>query len=162
MNLERIGGRYLERCRGIVRCRSLGFAARSTRKIMSARRRGILGPPLEGAMITLLDLLPEDYVRRRLSHASGHELDGKFLSPDSSAALAVNAFAWFHTRPQLLPPLPGTEGAGWPATHVEVEYCARFRPPLKGPKPPPASQAPKEKPLGKSATYRGVSICPPA
>src|SRR5262249_13411365 len=36
------------------------------------------------------------------------------------------------------------------------------RPPLEGPKRPPASQGPKEKPLGKCATYRGASICSPA
>jgi hypothetical protein len=76
--------------------------------------------------LNLLPGVPEDYVRRRLSHAGGRELDGKFFSPDSSAALAVNAFAWFHAWPQLLPSLPGTERAGWPATSVEVEYCARF------------------------------------
>jgi hypothetical protein len=76
--------------------------------------------------LNLLPGVPEDYVRRRLSLAGGRELDGKFLSPDSSAALAVNAFAWFHSQPQLLPPLPGTEQAGWPAMRVEVEYCARF------------------------------------
>jgi hypothetical protein len=45
-----------------------------------------------------------------------------------------------------------------------ISLCPKLcpRPPLTGPKPATASQAPKEKPLGKSATYRGASICPPA
>jgi len=77
-----------------------------------------------------MDLLPgvsEEYVLERLSQAGGNEVEsGKFASPHSSAALAVNAFAWFHEKPALLPPVPGTEQAGWPAHRVEVEYCARF------------------------------------
>jgi predicted RNA binding protein YcfA (HicA-like mRNA interferase family) len=36
------------------------------------------------------------------------------------------------------------------------------RPPSPGPISPNASQASKGKPLGKSATYRGASICSPA
>jgi hypothetical protein len=50
---------------------------------------------------------------------------GKLGSPESSAALAVNAFGWFIDRPELLPPLPGMDPAV-PATAVNVEYCARF------------------------------------
>lgn len=77
--------------------------------------------------LNLLPSVPEDYVRKRLAAASGKEVEsGKFSSPDSSAALAVNAFAWFHHQPSRLPVIPGTEKAGWPATRVEVEYCARF------------------------------------
>ncbi|HXX92750.1 MAG TPA: hypothetical protein VEN81_03900 [Planctomycetota bacterium] len=78
-----------------------------------------------------LNLLPgvdPDYVRARLSAAGGDEIDsGKFSSDDSSAALAVNAFAFYHgERAGILPPLPGTEDRGWPATQVDVEFCARF------------------------------------
>lgn len=77
--------------------------------------------------LNLLPGVPEDYVRTRLSAAGGNEVaSGKFASSDSSAALAVNAFAWFHHQPELLPALPGTEEAGWPAACVEVEYCPRF------------------------------------
>ncbi len=81
-------------------------------------------------MSNALGLLPgvyEEYVRERLAAAGGKEVEsGKFQSPDSSAALAVNAFAWFHSQPALLPLFPGTQVAGWPATGVEVEYCVRF------------------------------------
>ena len=77
--------------------------------------------------LDLLPGVPEDYVRGRLSKAGGKELkSGKFFSEQSSAALAANAFAWFHQRPASLPPLPGTEALGWPALRVEIEYCARF------------------------------------
>jgi hypothetical protein len=81
--------------------------------------------------LNLLPGVPEAYVVERLSAAGGSELEsGKFLSPYSSSALAVNAFAWFHPQPNQLPPIPGTEVANWPAIRVEVEYCARF--PWKG------------------------------
>ena len=78
-----------------------------------------------------LNLLPgvdPDYVRLRLSAAGGDEIEsGKFSRDDSSASLAVNAFAFFHgEKAGVLPPLPGTEDNGWPAAEVEVEYCARF------------------------------------
>jgi hypothetical protein len=54
--------------------------------------------------------VPSDYVLARLSAAGGREVEsGKFSSPESSAALAVNAFGWFIQRPSLLPPLPGLE-----------------------------------------------------
>ena len=45
-----------------------------------------------------------------------------------------------------------------------MSLCPKLcpRPPSADPKSPTASQAVKEKPLGKSATYRGASICPPA
>jgi len=66
------------------------------------------------------------HVRARLAAAGGDEIgSGKFASPESSAALAVNAFGWFVERPTDLPPLPGTEAMGVPG-HVDVEYCARF------------------------------------
>jgi hypothetical protein len=78
-----------------------------------------------------LNLLPgvdQAYVRLRLSAAGGGEIEsGKFASVDSSAALAVNAFAFFHgERAGMLPPLPVTEECGWPAIEIDVEFCARF------------------------------------
>lgn len=77
--------------------------------------------------LELLPGVPAEYVWTRLAAAGGKEIEsGKFMSPDSSAALAVNAFAWFHEQPALLPAIPGTGNAGWPARRVEVEYCARF------------------------------------
>lgn len=70
--------------------------------------------------------VPEAYVRSRLNQAGGDEIgSGKFAHPESSAALAANAFGWFVDRPAFLPSLPGTEAAGQPE-RVEIEYCARF------------------------------------
>ena len=70
--------------------------------------------------------VPANHILARLRQAPGNEIDsGKLHSPDSSAALAANALGWFIDRPDLLPPLPGTEAAG-PAQSVEIEYCARF------------------------------------
>ena len=78
--------------------------------------------------MTDLDLLPgvpESYVRERFERSPGNELAGKFTSPVSSAALAANCFAWFHHRPELLPPLPGV-AKGFHAARVEIEYKAAF------------------------------------
>ena len=70
--------------------------------------------------------VPVAHVRARLAGAGGNEIgSGKLQSPESSAALAVNAFGWFIDRPADLPRLPGTETMGVPE-RVEVEYCARF------------------------------------
>lgn len=70
--------------------------------------------------------VPVQHVLDRLDAAGGNEIaSGKFAHPESSAALAVNAFGWFIERPQLFPALPGPEFAG-DAQRVEVEYCARF------------------------------------
>jgi hypothetical protein len=70
--------------------------------------------------------VPEAYVLDRLALAGGNEIQsGKFDSPESSAALAANAFGWFVPRPELLPPIPGVESAGR-ALKVELEYNARF------------------------------------
>ena len=69
--------------------------------------------------------VPKDHVLARLKVAGGKELEGKFESPESSAALAVNTFGWFIGRANDLPPLPGMRSKDDP-TCVEVEYCARF------------------------------------
>lgn len=74
------------------------------------------------------------HVLERLAKADGHELSsGKLASPESSAALAVNTFGWFHDRPERLPSFPMLGLASRP-TVVEVEYCARF--PWRGGKHP--------------------------
>lgn len=76
--------------------------------------------------IDLLPGVPSDYVLERMLAAGGKEVEsGKFSSPESSAALAVNTFAWFTPRPELMPPLPDLPDIG-SASKVEVEYCARF------------------------------------
>jgi restriction endonuclease-like protein len=70
--------------------------------------------------------VPVAHVCARLATAGGDEIgSGKFAHPESSAALAVNAFGWFIERPMDFPPLPGTEAMGMPE-RVEVEYCARL------------------------------------
>lgn len=68
-----------------------------------------------------------DAVRTALSSARGSELSsGKFISPRSSAALAVNCFGWFIDRPEALPPLPGIDDLDWPAERVSIERVMRF------------------------------------
>lgn len=68
----------------------------------------------------------EAYIRARLEQAGGNEIArGKFIHPESSAALAANAFGWFVARPAMLPRLPGTEASGQ-AERIEIEYCAPF------------------------------------
>jgi hypothetical protein len=70
--------------------------------------------------------VPVAHVCARLAAAGGDEIgSGKFAHPESSAALAVNAFGGFIERPMDLPPLPGTGAMGTP-DRVEVEYCARL------------------------------------
>jgi hypothetical protein len=71
--------------------------------------------------------VPFDLVMNRLNAAGGNEVSsGKLSSPESSAALAVNTFGWFMDRPELLPVFPMLQCLKWPATLVEIEYCARF------------------------------------
>ena len=84
--------------------------------------------------MTFLPGVPKEHVRYRLRQAARDGIGSDRLEhPESSAALAVNAFGWFIPRPQSLPILPGTEEAG-AATRIEVAYCARF--PLGGRKHP--------------------------
>lgn len=66
------------------------------------------------------------HVTERLRLAGGKEIEsGKLLSPESSAALAVNTFGWFVSRPHMLPAFPGLTFDA-PPLLVDVEYCARF------------------------------------
>ena len=71
--------------------------------------------------------VPAEYVTKRLQMAGGKEIEsGKLASAESSAALACNCFGWFIERPGELPSFPGLSQIDWPATMVDVEYCARF------------------------------------
>jgi hypothetical protein len=71
--------------------------------------------------------VPSDLVLKRLNAAGGNEVNsGKLSSPESSAALAVNTFGWFMNRPERLPEFPMLQSLNWPATLVDIEYCARF------------------------------------
>jgi hypothetical protein len=71
--------------------------------------------------------VPEHLVRAALIKAGGNEIDsGKLDSPESSAALAVNAFGWFLARPTDLPPFPPLLDLDWPADRIDVERQMRF------------------------------------
>lgn len=71
--------------------------------------------------------VPEDRVRTALAAAGGNEIEsGKLDSPQSSAALAVNAFGWFVERPADLPPFSPLADLDWPAHRVDVERQMRF------------------------------------
>ncbi|MES2914283.1 MAG: hypothetical protein V4753_04090 [Pseudomonadota bacterium] len=76
-------------------------------------------------MTGFLPGVPSEAVLAALRRSPGNELGtGKFDSPESSAALAVNAFGWFLDRPRSLQPLPGVP-MGLPET-VEIEAELRF------------------------------------
>lgn len=74
---------------------------------------------------TFLPGVPAALVLSALRRSPGNELTtGKFNSPDSSAALAANAFGWFLERPALLPALPDVP-MGQPE-QVEIEAEMHF------------------------------------
>ncbi len=76
---------------------------------------------------TFLPGVQEHLVRAALAKAGGNEIEsGKLDSPESSAALAVNAFGWFLERAGDLPPVPPLADLDWPAVHVDVERQMRF------------------------------------
>lgn len=76
---------------------------------------------------TFLPGVPEHSVRAALAKAGGNEIEsGKLDSPESSAALAANAFGWFIDRPGDLPHFPGLADLDWPAERVDVERQMRF------------------------------------
>jgi hypothetical protein len=69
--------------------------------------------------------LPTDLIVQLLSRSPGSEFaTGKFDSPDSSAALAANAFGRFLEHPRDLPPLPGVPMGA--AQDVTIEAEMRF------------------------------------
>ena len=71
--------------------------------------------------------VPGAEIESILNAAPGNEIGtGKFDSPESSAALAVNAFGFFLRRASDLPPLPGCKGEIWPARSLFIEAGLRF------------------------------------
>lgn len=71
--------------------------------------------------------VPWDLIEEMFAGAPGNEIEsGKFDHPESSARLAANAFGYFVRQPGLLPPLPGCEEEGWPATRVVREETVNF------------------------------------
>ena len=75
--------------------------------------------------------VPGAEIESILNAAPGNEIaSGKFDSPESSAALAVNAFGFFLRRASDLPALPGCKDEDWPACSLFIEAGLRF--PWKG------------------------------
>ena len=75
--------------------------------------------------------VPAAQVKAIFNAAPGNEIaTGKFDSPESSAALAANAFGFFLNRPSDLPPIPWCDFVEWPATLVTLEATLRL--PLRG------------------------------
>ena len=71
--------------------------------------------------------VPAEEIEAIFRAAPGNEIGrGKFDSPESSAALAGNAFGFFLHRAGMLPPLPGCEQARWPAESLAIEKTIRF------------------------------------
>ena len=71
--------------------------------------------------------VPGAEIESILNATPGNEIGtGKFDSPESSAALAVNALGFFLHRASDLPPLPGSEREVWPAHSLSVETELRF------------------------------------
>lgn len=69
----------------------------------------------------------EKRVRAALDAAGGNEIDsGKLDSPESSAALAVNAFGWFLERPEDLPLFPPLREIDEIVRRVDIERQMRF------------------------------------
>lgn len=77
---------------------------------------------------TFLPGVPADTVLTALRRAPGREMAaGKFDGPDSSAALAANAFGWFLTRAADLPPLPSVPMGQPEQVELEVEMPFPWR-----------------------------------
>ncbi len=71
--------------------------------------------------------VPGRKIEEIFNAAPGNEIaTGKFDSPESSAALAANAFGFFLCNPACLPPLPGCEREPWPAVSVCLEAKLQF------------------------------------
>lgn len=93
--------------------------------------RRITGAKLrrQGSTMTerFLPGVPGPEIEAIFGAAPGNEIaSGKFDSPESSAALAANAFGFFLGRPSDLPALPGCEGEAWPARSLTLEAEVRF------------------------------------
>jgi hypothetical protein len=75
----------------------------------------------------LLSGVPVDRVAAALGAAAGQGLaSGKFGSPESSSAMAVNGFGPFLETPGTLPPFPSLHDLDWPALSVDIERQMRF------------------------------------
>ena len=86
-----------------------------------------LAPASTNPQDRFLPGVPGADIERILDAAPGDEIGrGKFDHPESSAALAANAFGFFLHRAGELPPLPGCPETGWPARSLAIEATVRF------------------------------------
>lgn len=75
----------------------------------------------------LLTGLPREEIVERYRKSPGNEIEsGKFQSPESSSALAANAFGYFLGNEKPFPPLDRVSGAVWPPISVLPEVECRF------------------------------------
>lgn len=100
--------------------KSDGRGGRSRDRLFAARSKLTIDvqPLTVDSMIQLayefLPGVPSAHVLERLAAAGGNEVgSGKLISPQSSAALAVNTFGWFVERPELLPSFPTVRSQEW-------------------------------------------------
>ncbi len=71
--------------------------------------------------------VPGRRIEEIFNAAPGNEIaSGKFDSPESSSALAANAFGFFLDRPSDLPPLPGCKRETWHTVSLCLEVTVRF------------------------------------
>lgn len=71
--------------------------------------------------------VPGEEIERIYNDAPGREItSGNFDSPESSAALAANAFGFFLFRYSDLPLLPKCEPSTWPVRSLHLEQTIRF------------------------------------
>ena len=71
--------------------------------------------------------VPGSEIEKIFNAAPGNEIaTGKFDSPESSAALAANAFGFFLNRAWDMPPLPCCDKEKWPACSLDIEKTVRF------------------------------------
>ena len=107
-----------------TKCQTDGLSAEGGMIVDAFSRLAPARTKLEGRF---LRGVPGADVKRSIDAAPGDEIgSGKFDSPESSAALAANAFGFFLHQPQELPPLPGCPNSIWPARSVSLETTVRF------------------------------------
>jgi hypothetical protein len=126
-----LAGRAVKRLEDRILLEVLALEAASTFEPDSAvqleSRKTSCGTDADAMAEALLPGLPVDLILACYAAAPGNELEsGKFASPESSAALAANAFGPFLTRPGDLPSPPGGQAWGWPASSVRLEATLRL------------------------------------
>lgn len=83
-------------------------------------------PLAEAISGALFDYLPKPQIIAALNRSPGNELAGKFMSSESSAALAANTFGFFLDQPHRFPTIPQATDFGKTTIRVDIEGCAPF------------------------------------